>query len=145
MDATWHSGPRGNATRAHAAYAFIYLCYIVYIYNGYSQPSVDRKGIRTIKSVGPYKPDGFTDFFRVGLSPTQCFKCKLRGAMRGVGSTVHRKSTHRSRGHGPPIDKSRTCLFKTSYNGKIFCDVAASHASITWCADHRSRSKTRAI
>ena len=48
VDATWHSGPRGSATRAHAAYAFIYLCYIVYIYNGYSQPSVDWKGIRTI-------------------------------------------------------------------------------------------------
>ena len=139
VEAMWHSGPRGSATRAHAVYAFIYLCYIVYIYNGYSQPSVDRKGIRTIKSVGRYKPDGFTDFFHVGLSPTQCFKCRPRGGMRDIGSTAHRKSTCRPRGRGPPIDQSRTCLFK------IFRDVAASHTSITWCADHRSRSKTRAI
>ena len=145
MDATWHWRPCGSATRAHAAYAFIYLCYIVYIYNGYSQPSVDRKGIRTIKSVAPYKPDGFTEFFRVGLSPTRYFKCRLRGAMRGVGSTSHWKSTRRSCGRGPPIDQSRTCLFKTSYNGQIFRDVAASHASITWCTDHWSWSKTRAI
>ena len=145
MDATWHSGPRGSTTRAHATYAFIYVCYIVYIYNAYSQPSVERKGIQTIKSVGPYKPDEFTDFFRVGLSPTQCFKCRPRGAMRGVGSMAHWKSTRRSYGRGPPIDQSRTCLFKTSYKGQIFGNVAASHASITWCADHRSRSKTRAI
>ena len=25
VDATWHSGPRGSATRAHGAYLYIYL------------------------------------------------------------------------------------------------------------------------
>ena len=31
VDATWHSGPRGSATRAHAAYS-IYIIYLLYIY-----------------------------------------------------------------------------------------------------------------
>ena len=31
VDATWHIGPRGNATRAHAArYLFPYIIYILY-------------------------------------------------------------------------------------------------------------------
>ena len=25
VDATWHSGPHGSATRAHAAYIYVYL------------------------------------------------------------------------------------------------------------------------
>ena len=67
---TWHSGPCGSATRAHAAYAFIYLCYIVYIYNGYSKPSVDRKGIQPIRSSGLINPKIPFLLFRVGLIHT---------------------------------------------------------------------------
>ena len=72
LRATWqrHTGPRGSATRAHAAYAFIYLCYIVYIYNGYSQPSVDRKGIRPIRLSGLINPTILFFYFRVGLIHT---------------------------------------------------------------------------
>ena len=70
VDATWHSRPHGSATRPHAAYAFIYLCYIVYIFNGYSQPSVDRKGIRPIRSPGLINPTIPLLLFRVGLIHT---------------------------------------------------------------------------
>ena len=37
------------------------------------QPSVDRKGIQPIKPSGPINPTGFTNIFRVGLSPTQLY------------------------------------------------------------------------
>ena len=53
VDATWHSGPRGSATRAHAAptqqmtCAIIYIIFIYYIVHK-AQPSVYRKGIRTL-------------------------------------------------------------------------------------------------
>ena len=48
VDATWHSGPRGSATRAHAAPTrciHIFIIDIVYIMG--IQPSVYRKGIQT--------------------------------------------------------------------------------------------------
>ena len=31
VDATWHSGPRGSATQAHAAYLFIIYILLLYI------------------------------------------------------------------------------------------------------------------
>ena len=37
------------------------------------QPSVDRKGIQPIKPSGLINPTGFTNIFRVGLSPTQLY------------------------------------------------------------------------
>ena len=43
---------------------------------------------------------------------------------------------------GPPLDQSNTCFFKTSYNGRILCNVAASHASIAWNTDHRPHQRT---
>ena len=51
MDATWHLGPRGSATRAHAALArrSIHLYFIYILYNMGFQPSVDRKGIQPIR------------------------------------------------------------------------------------------------
>ena len=62
------AAPRGPCG-AYAAYAFIYLYYIVYIYiyNGYSEPSVDRKGIQPIGSSGVINPTFFTNLFHVGL------------------------------------------------------------------------------
>ena len=56
--------------QAHATNAFIYLCYIVYIYNGYSQPSVVRKGIQPIRSSGLINPTILFFYFRVGLIHT---------------------------------------------------------------------------
>ena len=68
LRATWqlHTGPRG----AYAAYIFILL------HNVYSkgfQPSVYRKGIHLTNPSGLINPTGFTNIFRVGLSPTQLF------------------------------------------------------------------------
>ena len=38
VDAMWHSGPRGSATRAHAAPTrrIVYIMFAYFIYNGYS-------------------------------------------------------------------------------------------------------------
>ena len=50
VDATWHSGPRGSATRAHVAptqLIRIFIIYIVFIMG--IQPSVYRKGIQPLK------------------------------------------------------------------------------------------------
>ena len=49
VDATWHSRPRGSATRAHAAPTWRRYNYIHIIYSIYRgiQLSVDRKGIQT--------------------------------------------------------------------------------------------------
>ena len=68
VDVTWHSGPRGSATRAHAAYNYILYSYITYSIMGF-QPSVDRKGIQPIRSFGSYKPDDFLSFIPCGTNP----------------------------------------------------------------------------
>ena len=67
LRATWqrHAGPRG----AYAAYTYISLFNIVYIMC--IQPFVYRKGFQPINPSGLINPMGFTNFFRVGLSPTQ--------------------------------------------------------------------------
>ena len=73
MDATWHSGPRGSATRAHAApTVYVYLYFIYYIVYKV-QPCVYRKGIQLTNPSDLINPTCFTNFFRVGLSPTQLF------------------------------------------------------------------------
>ena len=69
MDATWHLGPHGSATRAHAApkrrIIHLYLIYI--LYNMGFQPFVDRKGIQPIRPSGLINSTFFTNLFRVGL------------------------------------------------------------------------------
>ena len=47
VDVTWHSGPRGNATRAHAAptrHISIHIIYLFTIYIKGLQPSLYGKG-----------------------------------------------------------------------------------------------------
>ena len=68
MDATWHSGPRGSATRAHAAPTrriHIFIIYIVCIMD--IQPSVYRKGIQPSKPSRLINASIPFNFFRVGL------------------------------------------------------------------------------
>ena len=43
---------------------------------------------------------------------------------------------------GPLLDQSNMCFFKTSYNSRILCNVAQSHASIAWNTDHRPHQRT---
>ena len=64
LTATWqrHAGPRG-------VYMYLYILYS--LYNIGIQPSVVRKGIQPIKPSGLINLTGFTNIFRVGLSPTQ--------------------------------------------------------------------------
>ena len=69
MDARWHARPCDSATRAHAAYTYIYILHI--IYSKGIQPFIYRKGIQHINPSGLINPTCFTNFFRVGLSPTQ--------------------------------------------------------------------------
>ena len=60
-----HTGPRS----AYAAYTYTYIFSIVYIMG--IQPSVYRKGIQPTNLSGLINPTCFTNFFHVGLSPTQ--------------------------------------------------------------------------
>ena len=86
MDATWHSGPRGSATRAHAAptrqgdvchYLHTYFTY--YIVHKV-QPSVYRKGIQPSKPSRLINASISFNFFRVGLNSHTVFICRTHGA-----------------------------------------------------------------
>ena len=74
MDATWHLGPRGSATRAHAAHTrrdiYLHIYFIYYIVHKV-QPSVYRKGIQHLKPSLLLNPINSLNFSRVGLSSTQ--------------------------------------------------------------------------
>ena len=72
MDATWHLWPRGSATRAHAAYTYIYNLYSLYngysafrISEGYSNPLKPSRLINALVSF---------NFLRVGLKSHTVFK-----------------------------------------------------------------------
>ena len=58
VNATWHSRPRGNAMRAHAAPTrrdiYLHIYYIYYMMHKV-RPSVYRKGIRTLLNAASYK------------------------------------------------------------------------------------------
>ena len=94
VDATWHSGPHGSATRAHAApMRRIYIFIITYIiYNGYSAFRISE-GFSIL-----INPTISSILFRVGLIHTMCLKCRWRGCVRCVGSSTLWKSVRRSRG-----------------------------------------------
>ena len=73
MDATWHSGPRGSVTRAHAAPTRrdVTLIYIYHIYIGYSTyKSSDYRKIITIPLISSHiiNPPPSFNLIRVGLS-----------------------------------------------------------------------------
>ena len=120
--------PRGPAQRLRGAYyiPIVYLYYILYISRGF-QPSVARKGIHPLGSSGIMNPRVIINFFRVGLSPTQCFQLQATwseerrwiaiGARRSSGRAVH-GSRSRPR-----------ALLKQVITVLISCDVAASHTS----------------
>ena len=72
---TWHAGPRGRATRTHAARlrgaVFFYIYYIYYLYiikRLFVLPYMGR--VIPLETVGSYKPDGFRNNLRVGLIST---------------------------------------------------------------------------
>ena len=73
LRAAWqcHAGPRG----AYAAYTYIYN--LPMIYSKGIQPSVYRKGIQLSNPLGLINPTCFTNFFPVGLSPTQLFSFQV--------------------------------------------------------------------
>ena len=56
VDATWHSGPRGSATRAHAAYIHLLLLLLCSIYKRSSASRISE-GLLILKIFGCYKPD----------------------------------------------------------------------------------------
>ena len=75
MDATWHSRPRGSATRAHAgprgayaAYTYTYYLFIYYIYKGSSAFPI-WEGLLIVLIVRCYKPDDLCYFSLCGTNP----------------------------------------------------------------------------
>ena len=135
MDVTWHLGPRGSATRAHAAPTrrIIHLYFIDILYNMGFQPSVDRKGIQPIRSSGLINSTFFTNLFRVGLKSHTIL---LIAGHVTQGEALDRRrigNPHVDRVNTrPPINQSCTCLKGVIITAQILCDVAASHTSIVW-------------
>ena len=127
--------PRGPAQRLRGAYYILYS-YITYSIMGI-QPPVYREGIRPLRSSGVINPTILFFYFCVGLIHTAVkmqvtWSLEVRWIGRSAESLAPIKWTWTT-------DRSITHVsFKWSYNGQIFCDVPASHASITWCVDHRS-------
>ena len=72
MDATWHLGPRGSATQAHAAPTrrYIYFIIIITIYSikFFSLPYIGR-GFRTLLIVRSYEPNDLLYSFTCGTNP----------------------------------------------------------------------------
>ena len=71
MGATWHSGPRGSATRGpRGAYTALHI-YLLLRYSKMGfQPSIVWKGIQPIRSSGVINPTIPFLLFRVGLIHT---------------------------------------------------------------------------
>ena len=77
VDATWHSGPRGSATRAHVTPTGRIIIFIIHIVHSF------YKWVFSLPYIGrvfePYKPSGVINptisfiLFRVGLIHTKLF------------------------------------------------------------------------
>ena len=130
MAATWHLGPRGSTTRAHAAPTrrdiYFHIYFIYYIVHKV-QPSVYRKGIQPSESAFLLNPIVSSNFLRVGLKSHTVFKIQVtwtyagrrieRGADDGASIACAR---------GPPEMISARALIGALYNG---CDDAKRIAS----------------
>ena len=89
VDATWHSGPRGSATRAHAVPTRQGdVCYYLHIYFTYYivhnvQPSIYRKGIQPSESAFLLNPIVSFNFLPVGLKSLTIFKMQVTWTYAG--------------------------------------------------------------
>ena len=144
--ATWqrHAGPRGICIYLSMLYSIYIYIYILYIYNGYSQPCAVRKGIRPFNPSGLINPTDSTNFFRVGLKSHIVFHFQVTWLTEDRWIRRNAEDPRVDRMDADHQIKSSTCRKSKSYNGWISCDVAASHASITWMREPSSLDQTRA-
>ena len=56
VDATWHSGPRGSATRAHAVFIYIIFLLLLYIYIKFFSLAYMGRDFRSYKPSGVINP-----------------------------------------------------------------------------------------
>ena len=134
MDATWHLGPRGSATWAHAAYHYILYSYITYSIMGI-QPSVDRKGIQPIRSLGLINSMISFLLFRVGLIHTAfIMQVTWRDEERRIKWMIDRHASIEWT-RGPRIKIKTTCFLKRTITVRL---------SATWW-HHTRRSSGRVV
>ena len=133
LKATWqrHAGPRGAYAGPRCAYAapyigsykpdivYTYIYHYLYsLYNGYSAFRISEGFSNLLNRRVFINPTCFTNFFRVGLSPTQLssFQATWLTEKRWSGG-AQKICASIAWTRGPPINQSRTCLIKTGYNG----------------------------
>ena len=119
MDATWHSGPRGSATRAHAVPTWLLRIFIIYlhsIYNGYSAFRISE-GFSNSLFVGSYKPDDLLYSFLCGTNTRDVLDAG-DAANRGASDRTKRERSGVDRMRSRTTDRDqRTCFNSVDYNG----------------------------
>ena len=120
MDATWHLGPHGSATRAHAAPTrrdiYLHIYFIYYIVHKV-QPSVYRKGIQHLKPSLLLNPINSLNFSRVGLRSTRVLYAG-HVAQRGASDRRHLGNPCVDRVDARTIHHDQsTCVKRRDYNG----------------------------
>ena len=110
MDATWYSGPRGSATRAHATYS-IYIILLLYIYNGSSAFPI-WEGLLIVLIVGSYKPDDLCYFFPCGTNPHESYLMQMtwRDEERRIKWAMNRRASIACARGPPAMIKTRAEL-----------------------------------
>ena len=135
-----HADPRSAPTWCF----YIYYIYYLYIYKGFFVLHYMGRVI-PLETVGSYKPDGFLNIFRVGLTHTLLTYFRWRGARRIVGSTARVDLARRLR-ERRTIDRDQTHVPNKG--------IITAGSSATWQhrtrrsrggQDHRRSSNTRAF
>ena len=115
-------------TRAAPTWRIYYIILVLYLYikGVFVLPYMGR--VIPLETVGLFKPDGFSNILRVGLTQPYLFY---------AGDAVDRGASDRDRSAAikwtnGPSDLIKHVRKSKSYNGWIVGDVAASHASIAW-------------
>ena len=115
MDATWHSGPRGSATRAHSApkrRIYTYIFYIFYIVGVFSLPYIKRV-FKPPNPSGLINPTGFTNLFCVRLKSHTVIS--ISGYVAGGGALDQNRDEDRASmrwTRGPPDLRSTHVFLK---------------------------------
>ena len=121
------AAPRGPTRHLRGAYTL--YSYTIHIIKRGIPPSVTRKGIRTFSSVGPYKPDGFINLFRVGLkSHTIIF---ISGDVADGGASIGRSA------RDPRVDRVDADHRSFDRARGINMEVIAVQLKATW--QHQTR------
>ena len=121
------AAPRGPAQRAYVARIYILYIILIYIYKEFFVLPY-MGSVIPLETVGSYKPDGFLNIFRVGLSSTRSFD---------AGDMARRWALDRAEQRISRVDRVDQRTMINHINTCYLKGVITARSNPTWLTEER--------